>query len=70
MARTTPCTSDIRLGRMRKAAEFFDAASLIADQAGGEAGTALASDSTRRVRTTMHEDQGRLQPYWNQCSRR
>jgi len=39
MARTTPCTSDIRLGRMRKAAEFFDAASLIADQAGGEAGS-------------------------------
>lgn len=38
MARTTPCTSDVRLGRMHKAAEFLDAANLVADQAGGGAG--------------------------------
>jgi hypothetical protein len=37
MVRTNPCTPDIRQGRLRKAVEFLDAATLIAGQAGGEA---------------------------------
>ena len=37
MLRTKPCTLEIRQGRLRKAVEFLDAATLIADQAGGEA---------------------------------
>jgi hypothetical protein len=37
MVRTKPCTQEIRQGRLRKAAEFLDAATLIADQADGEA---------------------------------
>jgi hypothetical protein len=37
MARTTPCTPEIRRGRLRKAGQFLDAANLIAGQAGGEA---------------------------------
>ena len=37
MVRTKPCTPEIRQGRLRKAAEFLDAATLIADQADGEA---------------------------------
>lgn len=37
MARTTPCTPDIRQGRLRKAVEFLDAATLIAAETGGEA---------------------------------
>jgi hypothetical protein len=37
MMRTKPCTPEIRQGRLRKAAEFLDAASLIADQADREA---------------------------------
>ncbi len=42
MARTSPCTPDIRRGRLRKAGQFLDAANLIADQASGEAGHADA----------------------------
>jgi hypothetical protein len=38
MPRTSPCSPDIRRGRLRKAGEFLDAANLIADQSGGEAG--------------------------------
>jgi hypothetical protein len=37
MLRTNPCTLEIRQGRLRKAVEFLDAATLIADQADGEA---------------------------------
>jgi hypothetical protein len=37
MVRTKPCTLEIRQGRLRKAAELLDAATLIADQADGEA---------------------------------
>jgi hypothetical protein len=37
MVRTRPCTPEIRQGRLHKAAEFLDAATLIADQADGEA---------------------------------
>ena len=37
MVRTNPCTRDVRKGRLRKAVEFLDAATLIADQAAGEA---------------------------------
>ena len=37
MARTSPCTPDIRRGRLRKSGQFLDAASLIADQANEEA---------------------------------
>ena len=37
MARTNPCPPDVRLGRLRKAAEFLDAAILIADPADEEA---------------------------------
>lgn len=37
MVRTKPCTPEIRQGRLRKAAEFLDAATLIADQADWEA---------------------------------
>lgn len=36
MVRTNPCTPDIRHGRLRKAVDFLDAATLIADQAGGD----------------------------------
>jgi hypothetical protein len=36
LARTNPCTPDVRQGRLRKAIEFLDAAILIADPAGGE----------------------------------
>jgi hypothetical protein len=42
MARTNPCTPDVRRGRLRKAGQFLDAATLIADQAGDEAGNADA----------------------------
>lgn len=41
MARISPCTPDTRRGRLRKAAQFLDAANLIADQS-GEAGNADA----------------------------
>jgi hypothetical protein len=37
MARTSPCTQDIRRGRLRKSGQFLDAASLIADRASEEA---------------------------------
>lgn len=37
MVRTNPCTPEIRRGRLRKAVEFLDAATLIADQPDGEA---------------------------------
>jgi hypothetical protein len=37
MVHTKPCTAEIRQGRLRKAAEFLDAATLIADHADGEA---------------------------------
>jgi hypothetical protein len=37
MARTSPCTPDIRRGCLRKSGQFLDAASLIADQANEEA---------------------------------
>lgn len=37
MVRTNPCTPDIRQGRLRKAVEFLDAATLIADPADEEA---------------------------------
>lgn len=37
MARTSPCTPDIRRGRLRKSGQFLDAASLIADQVNEEA---------------------------------
>jgi hypothetical protein len=37
MTRTSPCTPDIRRGRLRKSGQFLDAASLIADQANEEA---------------------------------
>lgn len=37
MVRTNPCTPDVRQGRLRKAVEFLDAATLIADPADGEA---------------------------------
>jgi hypothetical protein len=33
MARTRPCTPDIRRGRLRKSAQFLDAAGLIAEMA-------------------------------------
>jgi hypothetical protein len=36
MVRTSPCTSEVRQGRLRKAVEFLDAAALIADQDNGE----------------------------------
>lgn len=36
MLRTNPCTPDIRQGRLRKAVEFLDAATLTAEQAGGQ----------------------------------
>jgi hypothetical protein len=42
MPRTVPCTPDIRHGRLVKAGKFLDAADLIADQPGGEAGSADA----------------------------
>ena len=41
MVRTSPCTSDVRQGRLRKAVEFLDAATLIADP---EAEEAAATD--------------------------
>jgi hypothetical protein len=34
MARTRPCTPDIRRGRLRKSAQFLDAAGPIAEMAG------------------------------------
>jgi hypothetical protein len=37
LVRTNPCTPDVRQGRLRKAVEFFDAATLIADPAEEEA---------------------------------
>jgi hypothetical protein len=37
MVRTSPCTPDVRRGRLRKAVEFLDAATLVADQPDGEA---------------------------------
>lgn len=37
MARTNPCTPNVRQGRLRKAIEFLDAATLIADPADEEA---------------------------------
>ncbi len=37
MARTRPCTPDVRRGRLRKSGQFLDAASLIADLANEEA---------------------------------
>jgi hypothetical protein len=37
MAPATPCTPDIRRGRLRKAGQFLDSAQLLADQARGEA---------------------------------
>ncbi|HEY7147020.1 MAG TPA: hypothetical protein VH637_22470 [Streptosporangiaceae bacterium] len=37
MVRAPACTAEMRRGRMLKAVEFLDAASLIAGQAGGEA---------------------------------
>jgi hypothetical protein len=42
MARSSPCTHEIRRGRLRKANQFIDAATLIADQAGAEASIADA----------------------------
>jgi len=42
MARISPCTPDVRRGRLRKAGHFLDAANLIADQAGTEPGSADA----------------------------
>jgi hypothetical protein len=40
MARTSPCTPDIRRGRLRKSGQFLDAAGLIAEQASEEAAIA------------------------------
>ncbi len=40
MTRTSPCTAEIRRGRLRKAIQFFDAATLMADHADEEADTA------------------------------
>jgi hypothetical protein len=40
--RTVPCTPDMRHGRLLKAGRFLDAANLIAEQPGGEAGNADA----------------------------
>jgi hypothetical protein len=37
VVRTNPCSREIRQGRLRKAVEFLDAATLVADQADGEA---------------------------------
>jgi hypothetical protein len=37
MARSSPCTPEIRRGRLRKSGQFLDAASLIADRADEEA---------------------------------
>jgi len=37
MARTTPCSPEIRRDRLRKAGQFLDAANLTAGQAGGKA---------------------------------
>ena len=37
MTRTSPCTPEIRRGRLRKSGQFLDAASLIADSADEEA---------------------------------
>jgi hypothetical protein len=42
MPRTRPCPAEIRRGRLRKATQFVDAATLIADQADGEADVADA----------------------------
>jgi hypothetical protein len=42
MARTSPCTAEIRRGRLRKASQFIDAATLIADKADEEADIADA----------------------------
>jgi hypothetical protein len=40
VARTSPCTTEIRRGRLRKAIEFFDAAILMEDHADEEVDTA------------------------------
>jgi hypothetical protein len=37
MVRTNPCTPDVRQGRLRKAVEFLDAATLIAGRTDGQA---------------------------------
>lgn len=42
MARISPCTAEIRRGRLRKAIQFIDAATLIADHADEEADIADA----------------------------
>ena len=42
MVRTQPCTPDIRQGRLRKAVEFIEAATLVGDSADEEAETANA----------------------------
>jgi hypothetical protein len=42
MARISPCTSEIRRGRLRKANQFIDAAATIADSADQEADVADA----------------------------
>jgi hypothetical protein len=42
MARTSPCTAEIRHGRLRKASQFIDAATLISDHADEEADIAEA----------------------------
>jgi hypothetical protein len=42
MARTIPCTPDVQQGRLRKAVEFLDAATLIAAQPDGKATAADA----------------------------
>jgi hypothetical protein len=39
LVRTNPCTLDVRQGRLRKAVEFLDAATLIADPADEDAAT-------------------------------
>jgi hypothetical protein len=42
MARISPCTPEIRRGRLRKASQFIEAATIIADQAHQEADIADA----------------------------
>lgn len=42
MTRTSPCTAEIRRGRLRKASQFIDAATLIAERADEEADIADA----------------------------
>lgn len=43
MARISPCTAEIRRGRLRKAIQFIDAATLIADHADEEAADAVVT---------------------------